>query len=247
MNFFSLFKRQLIYNFKKKTSIDSDDINSNKIDPLFHHYGSDKANIFKGTQKQGHGYSKFYEQKLDIYKEKKINILEIGSFAGSSAAAFVKYFPKSNVFCFDVNISNFSYMSKNIHVFGIDIKNEKKVIKTLNKIFSIHQFNEFDIIIDDGSHNLSDILVSLKFFFKFTKKKGFFIIEDFKHPNYYEYNKNIDHILIDEFLRNLGNKKISPSSIIDSYEQVELMNSINKIEIFKGNLKDSDISFISKN
>ena len=83
-------------------------------------------------------------------------------------------------------------MSKNIHVFGIDIKNEKKVIKTLNKIFSIHQFNEFDIIIDDGSHNLSDILVSLKFFFQIHEKKRFFIIEDFKHPNY----TNIIKILI---------------------------------------------------
>ena len=63
------------------------------------------------------------------FKNKKINILEIGSYAGSSAAAFVKYFPKSNVFCFDINISNFEYKSKNIHVFGIDINNKKKVKK----------------------------------------------------------------------------------------------------------------------
>ena len=36
----------------------------------------------------------------------------------------------------------------------------------------------------------------------------FYIIEDFKHPNYYKYNKNINHILIDEFLNNLKKKRL---------------------------------------
>ena len=184
---------------------------------------------------------------MEKLKNKKLNILEIGSYAGGSAAAFKKYFVKSKIFCFDINISNFKYKSKNIHVYGLDINHKNQVNKTLNQIYKKNNFQKFDLIIDDGSHNLKDILVSLNFFFSHLKDKNFFIIEDFKHPNYYEYNKNIDHILIDEFLRNLENKKISRSSIIDSYEQEELMNSINKIEIFKGNLKDSDISFISKN
>ena len=93
---------------------------------------------------------------------------------------------------------------------------------------------------------MSDILFSFNFFFKYLKKDGTFIIEDFKHPNYYKYNKNIDHILIDEFLENLMNKKLSPSSIFNENEQSDLINSIKKIEIFKGNLSDSDISFITK-
>ena len=85
--------------------------------------------IFLNYKKQGHGFSKFYEKKLINFKNKKINILEIGSYAGASAAAFVKYFPNSNIFCFDVNISNFKYRSKKIHVFGFDINNEKKLKK----------------------------------------------------------------------------------------------------------------------
>ena len=93
MNFFSLFKRNLIYKLKKKVSIDTDQINFENLDNLFHYYGSDKANFFKLTNKAGHGFSKFYEKKLEKYKEKKINILEIGSYAGASAAAFAKYLP----------------------------------------------------------------------------------------------------------------------------------------------------------
>ncbi len=178
MNFFSLFKRKLIFKLKKKISIDDDNIISQSLDHLLHEYGSDKANIFKLNQQQGHGYSIYYEKKLAAYKNKNLNILEIGSYAGASAAAFTKYLPKSNIYCFDVNISNFKYKSEKINVFGIDINNQTKVQKTLNKIFSEQNFTQFDLIIDDGSHNLSDILISLKFFFKYVKNNGLYIIED---------------------------------------------------------------------
>ena len=246
MNFFSLFKRNLIYKFKKKTSIDIDNIKFNTLDELFHHYGSDKANVFKLNNKSGHGFSKFYEKNFKKFKDKKINILEIGSYAGGSAAAFVKYFPNINIFCFDINISNFKYKSKNIHVFGIDINNEKKINKLLEDIFLQYNIDGFDLIIDDGSHNLSDILNGLKFFFQYVKSNGIYIIEDFKHPNYYSYNKNINHILIDELLNNLQNKKISISNVFTQNDQINLINQIEKIESYKGNLDDSDIAFINK-
>ena len=246
MNFFSLFKRNLIYSFKKKISIDDDNININSLDGLFYHYGSDKSDIFKKTENKGHGYSKFYKQKLEKLQNHKLNILEIGSYAGASSAAFAKYLPESNIFCFDVNISNFKYKSKRIHVFGLDIKNQKKTIKTLNKIADQLRIKEFDIIIDDGSHNLSDILIALKLFFKYLKNKGLYVIEDFKHPNYYQYNKNINHILIDELFKNLEKKNTFNSILFTKNEQLELINMIDKIEIFKGNLNDSDISFITK-
>jgi len=246
LNFFSLFKRNFIYNFKKKISIDNDNINFGSLDGLFYYYGSDKGEMFKKTQNEGHGYSKFYKQKLEKLKNKKINILEIGSYAGASAAAFAKYLPMSNIFCFDINISNFKYKSEKIHVFGLDINNEKKTIKIINKIADQYNIKEFDIIIDDGSHNLSDILRALKFFFQYLKKKGLYVIEDFKYPNYYSYNKNINHILIDELFKNIEKKNIFNSSIFTKNDQLDLMGMISKIEIFKGNLNDSDISFIFK-
>ena len=246
MNFFSLFKRNLIFKFKKKILIDNDNIISQSLDYLFHEYGSDKANVFKLNQQPGHGYSIYYEKKLEKYKNKNLNILEIGSYAGASAAAFIKYLPKSKVYCFDVNISNFKYKSKNINVYGIDINNKKKIEKTLDKIFLEQKFNQFDLIIDDGSHNLSDILISLKIFFKYVKSKGLYVIEDYKHPNYYKYNRNINHVLVDQIFVNLNNKKFFNSNIFNEKDQNELINSIKMIETFKGNLNDSDISFITK-
>ena len=246
MNFFSLFKRNIIYKLKKKILIDIDKVEGKSLDKLFQFYGSDKGNYFEAGNTKGHGYSDFYTSQLDNLKDNKINILEIGSYAGSSAAAFVKYFSKANIFCLDINISNFKYKSEKIHVYGIDIKNLSKVKKILNKIFQENHINNFDIIIDDGSHNLKDILLTLNFFFRYLKNNGTFIIEDFKHPNYYQYNRNLNHILLDEFLENIKNKKISRSSIFTKEDQIYLINSIKNINIKKGNLIDSDICFIEK-
>ena len=246
MNFFSLLKRNFLYKIKKKINIDLDDLNRDSLDKLFNFYGSDKANIFKKTEDQGHGFAKFYTNHLQHLRKEKIKILEIGSYAGSSAAAFVKYFKNSSVYCFDVNISNFIYQSKNIHVYGLDINNQKKLEKTLNKINLETNSNFFDIIIDDGSHYLSDILFSLNVLFRFLNKGGFYIIEDYKHPNYYEYNRNIDHILIDQVLNNLREKKLFISDIIKNEDQSYLYKNINKINTYRGKLKDSDICFIEK-
>ena len=246
MNSLSLFKRKIIYKIKKKIEIDQDVTDDLSLDNLFYKYESDKANIFRIRNDKGHGFSKFYTNYLHNLRNKKLNILEIGSYAGSSAAAFSKYLPNSKVFCFDINISNFKYFSKNIEVFGVDINNINKVKKILQKIFLKNNFENFDLIIDDGSHKLSDILLGLNFFFKYLKNDGIFVIEDYMHPNYYETNRDIDHIFIDELLQNLREKKTFSSSKISFHDQKYLIEKIKEINTFKGNLRDSDICFIKK-
>ena len=247
MNFFSLFKRNLIYKFKKKINIDQDNVEKENLDQLLHHYGSDKANIFKKTKDSGHGFSKFYVNHFAKFKRSNLKILEIGSYKGGSAAAFSKYLTNSTICCFDVNISNFSYSSKNIYVFGVDIRNRKKINENLTKIIKELNIDLFDVIIDDGSHNLSDILLTLKNLFKILKRKGLYVIEDYKYPNYYRYNNDIDEILIDQMLDNLKRKKIFSSNIISFNEQKYFQKEIKKIDTYKGNFNSSDICFIEKN
>lgn len=247
MNFFSLFKRNLLYKLKKKINIDKQNFLNNKsLDELFHYYGSDKAEIVNTTSEPGHGFSKYYTENLYELKDKKINILEVGSYSGASAAAFKKYFKNSSIYCFDINISKFLYSSEKIHVFGLNINNEKK----LNEIFKSLNINSnsnfFDVIIDDGSHYLSDILITFKNLFKYVNNGGIYIIEDFKFPNYYKTNNNIDHILVDKVLESLNKKKFFESNIIKKDFQVYLQNQIKSIKVYKGKLKDSDICFITR-
>ena len=83
----------------------------------------------------------------------------------------------------------------------------KKVIEILKKITRNRNLF-FDIIIDDGSHKLSDILKSFNLLSNYLKKGGFYIIEDYKFPNYFSYNKDINDILVSEMINNLVIKKV---------------------------------------
>ena len=47
-------------------------------------------------------------------------------------------------------------------------------------------------------------------------------------------------------LKNLEMKNIFNSSVFNEEDQKTLISSIEKIEVFKGNLENSDISFITK-
>ena len=246
MNFLSLFKRNLIYKFKKKISIDRDSFPEKDLDQLLFYYGSDKADYFQNKDTSGHGFSKFYEKQFTLLRNKPLNILEIGSYAGASAAAFSKYFYNSKIFCFDINISNFKYSSNNISVYGLDIRNEKKIFKILDSIFRENGFEKFDIIIDDGSHYLSDILFSLNFFFKFVNKGGAYVIEDFKHPNYYKYNLDTQDIFVEDLLSKIIKKEYFDSGFIKKESQKYIFNEVKEIASYKGNLEASDICFIQK-
>ena len=119
-------------------------------------------------------------------------------------------------------------------------------MSTIVKIFISNNFSKFDIIIDDGSHLLSDIIISLNFFFKYLNNKGIYIIEDFKHPNYYNYNKDTNELFIDEMLKKLKNNVFFNSNLLSKEDQKFLMKNIENLEIFKGNLDDSDICFLKK-
>ena len=122
----------------------------------------------------GHNYSPFYEKHLKKYKKKKnLNILEIGSLHGSSAAAIYFYFLEPKIVCADVSPFFIRYFSKNVRPIYIDTKSAK-VIKKFIQYLNL----KFDIIIDDGSHNIKDQMISLKCLFPHLNERGTYIIED---------------------------------------------------------------------
>ena len=194
----------------------------------------------------GHGYSEFYEQHLNFFKNKKINILEIGSFAGASAATFVKYFPSAMIYCLDINLTNFKFISKNIKVFGLDVSKKSMINKFYQKIKISQEIEHFDIIIDDGSHKLSDIIISLNTFFRNLTPGGFYVLEDFKFPNYYPHLYDCSENKIDEILNCLKNKKKFSSNILSEEMIQYLLNFIEDIFEHRGLLEDSDIAFIKR-
>ena len=247
MNFLSLFKRSLIYKLKKKNNVDLDGIEDSSLDKLFFHYGTDKSEYSKDKKNKTHGFSKYYEKHLSFLKEKKIKILEIGSFSGASAAAFSKYFPNCEIYCLDINISNFKYYSKKIHVFGLNSSNPKMISKFIKKINHKETFEHFDVIIDDGSHKLSDQLKALNHFYEYLVDGGFYVIEDYKFPDYFKHLNDVNDIKIDELADYILKKKPFSSSLVSSKVINLLLDTIKNVHKYKGNTDISDIVFFEKN
>ena len=240
-------KRSLIYKLKKKTNVDLDGIEYSSLDKLFSYYGTDKSEYSKDKKNKTHGFSKYYEKHLSFLKEKKIKILEIGSFSGASAAAFSKYFSNCEVYCLDINISNFRYYSKRINVFGLNSSNPKMVSKFLKKINLKETFKYFDIIIDDGSHKNSDQLNTLNHFYQYLVDGGFYVIEDYKFSDYFRHLNDVDDIKIDELADHVSKKKRFSSSLVSSQVIDLLINTNKNVYKYKGNTDISDIVFFEKN
>ncbi|MDA9172584.1 hypothetical protein N9O34_04625 [Candidatus Pelagibacter sp.] len=238
MNFFSLFKRKIIYLLTNKIDIDKDKFGKNiSLDYLFKKYETDKSNAI-------HGFTKYYTNHLNRLKNKRLNFLEIGSAGGGSAAAFVHYFDKSNVFCLDVNLTLVKYKSDKINFFGLDSSNSKMLYRFLKNIEERFSVKKFDVIIDDGSHILSDQLFSINYFYKYLKKGGYYIIEDYKFPNYYKRCNDVDENTIDIIIKKLKSNMIIKSQILKNDTIKKLYKA--KIFTYKGRTKISDIVFFQK-
>ena len=246
MNIFRQLKRYLIYKYKIKKNIDKIEQNFSdlSINEIFKYFNTDKGSEWNSNE-PGHGFSKYYEKYLKVLKNKEIKILEIGSYSGASAASFAKYFPQSKIYCLDINITNFKYSSERINVFGLDVSKKNMLNKFYKNINIKSDEKYFDIIIDDGSHKLSDILISINEFYINLKTNGFYIIEDYKFPNYYPHLNDCLEMKIDKILNFVEKKEKFISNIIKK-EIINHLINFSEINYHHGLLENSDIVFIKK-
>jgi hypothetical protein len=139
---------------------------------LFNKYGCDK------TKK--HKYDRIYEPILTKYKDKEINILEIGVFNGHSTEAFHEFFPKAKLFGIDI------FERTRAEDLPCYQKDRTHYLKASSIEPSVHQkFIEkfgtsvkFDIIIDDGLHTPMANMLTFRYLSKLLKDDGHFFIED---------------------------------------------------------------------
>lgn len=119
-------------------------------------YGSDKSS-------EGHNYCPFYE--LTLPKNPK-RLLEIGCLHGASARMWREWFPDTEVHVLDLFEENPIPDIPGV-VFHKGDQRDWKILEELRKF-------DFDVIIDDGSHNARDQMMS--FFGLFNGKR--YYIED---------------------------------------------------------------------
>jgi len=227
---------RICFSIKKKNLDDKkfDNLKKRSLDDLFIFFNSDKGTKFYFGDKiaKGHNYSHLYEKHFSKYKYKKeIKVLEIGSLIGASAASFLKYFDDPEIFCLDVNPFQIQYTSRRIKKFYLNTRYRK----TLNQVSSYLDF-QFDIIIDDASHNKRDQILTLNYFLPKLKSKGIYVIEDtclyLSVPALND--DNLDYGA-NEFVKSVFNTGNHYSEYLNQSEKKNIQQMINSINIEKGN------------
>jgi hypothetical protein len=138
------------------------------LDQLAIKYGSDKSSL-------GHNYCPFYEQHLP--KDPK-RILEIGVKGGASIGMWLEYFPNAEIHGLDLfsEIARWEVRQNIIRINGIEIPEERMYLHKGDQrdwqILEELRKYDFDIIIDDGSHNARDQMIT---FFGLFNGKHYFI------------------------------------------------------------------------
>lgn len=154
---------------------------------LFEKYGADKCVSIR------HDYSVAYNYLLSDYRNKTLNILEIGIgnfnlmktivgdkyIVGASLRAWRDYFYNSIIYGIDIDESSLfqedrikTYLANQSCSGSLNNFIQNVILDTNNKNF------QFNIIIDDGSHIFEDFMFSLEFFHEYLVSNGVYIIED---------------------------------------------------------------------
>jgi hypothetical protein len=120
----------------------------------------------------GHGFTDVYERFFYPLKYKPIRICEIGIDKGESLRLWEKYFPKASICGIDIDDKSF-LNSKRIHTFVADQGSRSKLRQFLRTYGGA-----YDIILDDGGHDMNLQQISFSYLFPSVKPGGLYIIED---------------------------------------------------------------------
>ena len=244
-----------LFYLEKKINLDSYKNNSPELfkkdlNYLFEHFNSDKGEFFnnqylqpakKNKEKiQAHGYAKFYEPIFINFKNKEVNILELGSFYGNSAAALYFYFNKASILTTDINPDMFKYKSNRVTNHYTDSSSRNSIMNNL-----IIKKKKFEIIIEDASHMLKDQIISLFMLFPLVNSGGYFIVEELDFPETREDMRiNQSKPDLKKILQNTLKNLDFNSIYINDDEKKYFLENYSSIEIKKGNL--NEIAIIKK-
>lgn len=136
----------------------------------FAHYGSDAGHADKGST---HSYIEEYAKLFEKFRS-GCTFMEIGLALGWSLKMWCEYFEKSKIIGVDISVV-FNYReikqhSNKMFIFESDATKPE---------FLQHIRNQnFDIIIDDGSHMENDQVATFELLKSKMNKGGIYIIED---------------------------------------------------------------------
>lgn len=151
-----------------------------RLDELAIKHNTDKSSKW-------HAYCEIYDTLFEKFRFRNINFLEIGISEGASLRMWADYFSgEANIYGIDIipyNPKQYGELPANVKWIQCDQSKPEELEKL------VEQTGKFDIIIDDGSHHIPYMLLTLKTLLPHLKDGGIYCIEDVQH--YQEFNENL--------------------------------------------------------
>ena len=227
-----IFSKNHAHLFNKDLNFLCEFFNSDKGEKFKNQY--DKPSKDNKEKVVSHGYAKIYEKYFYRYKEKRLNIIELGSFYGNASAAFFFFFKNSQIYSADINPDMYIYRSKRLKNFFTDTSSRSSIENDI-----IKKNVKFDLIIEDASHMLKDQIISLFILFKILKPGGYFIIEEIDFPEKREDMRvNQEFPDLKTILKKINNKENFESKYIKQDEKSYFLNNVDFIKFYKGNINE---------
>ena len=122
------------------------------------------------SSKNKFGFIQIYEKYFFDFKDKELNLLEIGIDKGDSLRIWRDYFTNAKICGLDIE-------KKEFKINGVEFftgnQSDTSFLKSIT-----NKYKNFDIIIDDGSHISKDVISSFNYLYPFLNDNGLYIIED---------------------------------------------------------------------
>lgn len=198
----------------------------NRLTEIANKYNTDKGtNSNCDNNCKGHGFTEFY---YNYFKDlKRPIILEIGVWKGASIKMYNEFFNGDcEIYCIDIDPNrDVSDIGDNVHFFVVDQGDINQLNAFKEKMGDI----KFDIILDDGSHQIFHQMLTYAVFRKLLKPNGIYVMEDL-HTSFLE-----------SWGRSYGNEKTTtldffvgfvPFEKFTDELNMELLNEIKTVELF---------------
>ncbi len=131
---------------------------------IMHYSGTDKSEV--------HSYCDAYGPLIEPLRSTHSPILEIGVHAGNSLRAWRDFFPNAHIHGIDINPSFMVRGEDRISTHHMDSRDVQAVTQWAK------DHGPFQLIVDDGSHILEDMVLAFAVLSHFLIDGGIYVIED---------------------------------------------------------------------
>jgi predicted O-methyltransferase YrrM len=127
-----------------------------------------------------HDYLDYYEYLLRSFDDKSFSLLEIGINKGYSLLTWLRRYPNVRVTGIDIDLTNWDQSKNHFKITNTERRRLNIIEADATKPEIIDSLSDnFDVILDDGSHITADMIASFEILFpQKLKSRGIYIVED---------------------------------------------------------------------